>query len=86
MSGVSRMGIDSAGGVIITGSNDVYINSANAVRIGDSVAGHGNSPHSSPVMVTGSPTVFVNEIPLCKAGDLASCGHPSTGSPNVFSN
>lgn len=86
MSGVSRLGIDSAGGTIITGSNDVYINSANAVRIGDAVAGHGDNEHASPVMVTGSSTVFINSIPLCKSGDLASCGHPSTGSLNVFSN
>ena len=86
MSGVSRVGLDSAGGTILTGSNNVLINSAPAVRIGDVVQPHGNGEHASPVMVTGSSTVFCNGIPICKSGDVASCGHPSTGSSNVFSN
>lgn len=86
MSGVTRVGFDSAGGTILTGSNNVLINSSPAVRIGDAVQSHSNSEHASPVMVTGSSTVFCNGIPICKAGDSASCGHPSTGSSNVFSN
>lgn len=86
MSGVSRLGLDSAGGTIISGSDNVLVNSAKAVRIGDAVASHGDEPHNSPVMATGSSTVFVNNIPLCKAGDSATCGHQSTGSFDVFSN
>jgi uncharacterized Zn-binding protein involved in type VI secretion len=34
-------------------------------------------------MVQGSPTTFIEGIPVCRAGDLASCGHPTTGTPNV---
>lgn len=86
MPGVSRVGLDSAGGTILTGSNNVLINSSPAVRIGDVVQPHGNGEHTSPVMVTGSSTTFCNGIPICKAGDSASCCHPSTGSSNVFSN
>lgn len=84
MPGVTRKGIDKAGGVLITGSADVFVNGASAVRIGDKVASHGKSPHDSPVMVTGSGSVFVNGIPVCRAGDKASCGHTSSGSDNVF--
>lgn len=86
MPGITRLGLDSAGGVLITGSSDVFINSVPTVRIGDAVAGHGDNEHSSPVMATGSSIVFVNGIPLCKAGDVATCGHPSNGSSDVFSN
>lgn len=86
MSGVTRLGLDSAGGVLISGSNNVFMNSASAVRIGDVIQGHGDGEHAGPVMATGSSTVFTNGIPQCKAGDSASCGHPSTGSSNVFAN
>jgi uncharacterized Zn-binding protein involved in type VI secretion len=84
MSGVSKIG-DVAGGSLVTGSSNVIVNGAGAVRVGDVVQGHGDGEHSGPSMVTGSPTVFVNGIPLCRAGDVASCGHAITGSSNVFS-
>lgn len=83
MSGVARMGIDNAGGAIITGSPNVIVNGVGAVRIGDVVAGHGDSPHTTNQMVTGSSTVFVNGIPVCRQGDVAQCGHSATGSSNV---
>lgn len=38
------------------------------------------------VMVQGSPNVYIEGIKVCRAGDLASCGHPTTGSPNVYAN
>ena len=63
MPGITRMTDDSAGGVLIAGSDNVFVNKKGAVRIGDAVAGHGNSPHDSPVMAAGSGSVFVNGIP-----------------------
>lgn len=84
-SGVARAGVDVAGGVILTGSTDVFVNGAPAARVGDSVEGHGNGEHGGPVMSTGSTTVFVNGIPLSRQGDVATCGDSSTGSENVFS-
>lgn len=84
MPGITRKSLDSAGGVLIEGSSNVFVNNASAVRIGDAVQGHGEPPHDSPVMATGSSTVFVNGIGVCKEGDLATCGHPSTGSSDVF--
>ena len=86
MSGVTRKSQDSAGAILIGGSTNVIVNGTGAVRIGDAVKPHALGPHTSAVMVTGSSTVFVNDIPVCKAGDLASCGHKSSGSGNVFAN
>lgn len=82
--GATRKGLDSAGGVLVGGSPNVFANKAASVRIGDAVAGHGRSPHSSPVMATGSSSVFINGISACRRGDTATCGHSATGSFNVF--
>lgn len=32
--------------------------------------------HRFPVMVTGSPSVFCGDLPVCPVGSLATCGHP----------
>jgi uncharacterized Zn-binding protein involved in type VI secretion len=86
MPGIARKGQDIAGGgVALGGSQNVNINGTGAVRIGDTVASHGLSPHSpTPPMVSGSITVKVNGIGVCRVGDVASCGHAITGSTNVF--
>lgn len=74
---------DSAGGALITGSPDVFINGNPAVRLGDQVQSHGRRGHRAPVMVSGSDTVFINGLPAVREGDVASCGHTITGSDNV---
>ena len=85
MPGIARVGTDSAGGVQLQGGNTtVFVNGAVAQVLGGPVAGHGDSPHSSPNMVGASSTVFAQGIPVCRQGDSASCGHTSTGSGNVF--
>ena len=87
MPGISRnAGVDVAGGAIVQGSGNVFANSNPVARVGDAVAGHGRGPHRGPVMAAGSGNVFTNNIPTCRAGDPASCGHPSSGSGNVFVN
>jgi uncharacterized Zn-binding protein involved in type VI secretion len=84
MPGVSRKYKDIAGGVIVQGSPTVFVNGKPAVRIYDLVSCHGLSPHSSPIIIQGSNSVFVNGKRVCRAGDRANCGHPATGSKNVF--
>jgi uncharacterized Zn-binding protein involved in type VI secretion len=37
-------------------------------------------------MVGASNNVFANGIGVCRAGDAASCGHPASGSSDVFVN
>ena len=83
MPGVTRKSTDSAGGKLAAGSGDVFVNGAAAVRKGDAVTGHGDSPHNSPKMAGSSSSVYVNGILVCRAGDAASCGHTASGSDNV---
>ena len=85
MSGIARVGADSAGGPHISSlQSTVYVNGLPAQTLGGGVAGHGKNEHSGPVMVTASGTVFAQGIPVCREGDIASCGHSATGSGNVF--
>jgi uncharacterized Zn-binding protein involved in type VI secretion len=85
MPGVSRVGIDSAGAVILgPGISSVIVNGAPISVKGDAVAGHGDTPHASPVMVGSSGTVFAGGIGIVRAGDAASCGHTASGSSDVI--
>lgn len=86
MSGVCRIGIDSAGGIIIGMLQDgtVFANGSNVSVNSDPVQGHGTGTHAAPVMIANSNNVFINGIMVCKQGNLATCGHPSTGSADVF--
>ena len=87
MPGKARVTKDSAGGTQQgLQAPTVFVNNQPVVVLGDHVAPHGKPPHASPVMVEASPNVFAHGIPVCRAGDNASCGHPSTGSSNVFAN
>jgi uncharacterized Zn-binding protein involved in type VI secretion len=80
-----RMSCDAAGGPLMTPlQTTVFVSGSLWVVVGTPVAGHGVSPHSSPVMTQGSPTVWVGGFPACRAGDVASCGCPaSPGEPLV---
>lgn len=83
MPGITRKGQDAAGGTLVGGSDNVFVNGSGAVRVGDAVAGHGPGVHAGPVMAAGSGTVFVNGIQVCRAGDPATCGDAASGSGNV---
>ncbi len=85
MPGVLRRESDVTGGKNTVGSPNVFVNDKAAVRIGDAIEPHGRGSHRNPVMSTGSNTVFVNNIPLCREGDSANCGHKGApGSSNVI--
>ena len=85
MSGICRVGIDTAGGVILGGGqNFVFANGSLVSVDNDPVQGHGPGVHAGPVMIAGSKNVFINGIAVCNAGDLATCGHSASGSSNVF--
>lgn len=82
MSGVAVGQKDSAGGIQLTQANTWYkIEGCSVVVIGDAVAPHAPAPPhtTSPVMVEGSDWYKVNSVGVCRAGDLASCGHATTG-------
>jgi uncharacterized Zn-binding protein involved in type VI secretion len=85
MKGASRVNQDSAGGTIVgVKAPSVFVNGKPIACLGAAVAGHGDQPHASPVMAQASSTVFAEGIPVCRAGDQASCGHAANGSNNVF--
>ena len=87
MPGIARNdGTDVAGGPIIQGSGNVFVEGKPIVRIGDAVAGHGRGPHAGPVMAAGSGNVKANGIGISRDGDIATCGHPASGSGTVFAN
>lgn len=87
MPGVARKDLDSASGIAIEGSQNVFCNGKGVVRIGDKVASHGLPPHSpTPPMIEGSANVFANGIGIVRAGDKANCNHIITGSSNVSVN
>lgn len=87
MAGITRVGMDSAGGTILGGGNStVRVDGALVAVVGDAVAGHGLEPHTSPVMATGSASVFIGGIAVCRQGDVATCGHAATGSATVHVN
>jgi len=84
MPGVSRVGVDLAGGVIVGNlAPTVNANGSPVVVQGAQVSGHGRDTHAGPVMVGHSGTVNANGIPVCRSGDDATCGHTASGSGNV---
>lgn len=81
MSGISRAGVDTAGGVILGGGQDfVSVEGAPVALKGDPVAGHGLDEHAGPVMAEGVAWMTIDGVPVVRAGNAASCGHPATGS------
>lgn len=87
MPGVSRVGVDAAGGTIVGNlAPTVFVNGAPVVVLGAAVEPHAPfvPPHLAPVMVGSSGTVFASGIAVCRAGDAASCGHAASGAGDVF--
>ena len=51
MPGISRVGVDKAGGVVVGNlAPTVFVNGSPIVVKGAAIAGHGRSPHDAPVM------------------------------------
>lgn len=81
--GIAVKQLDRAGGVQILPPpmQDFWFVEDNlVVLIGDLVEAHGPTPHSPPPpMAEGSHWMTINGIPVCRRGDRAVCGHPTTG-------
>jgi uncharacterized Zn-binding protein involved in type VI secretion len=87
MPGIARVNQDSAGG-LITGNlaPTVFVNGQPIAVKSAAVQPHGLGSHAGSVLDGSSFVVFANGIPICRVGDLASCGHAiSSGSSTVFS-
>lgn len=84
MPGVSVCNMDSAGGIIKPGPNvKVFYKGQPLAVVGCEVTGHGSGSHAAAVMIQGSNKLFINGIPVCIAGSLASCGDRATGRPDL---
>lgn len=88
MPGVARVTTDLVGGTgVITGpgASTVLVNGRPLSIVGDTVAPHGEPPHTNPVILTGSPTVRAQGRPITvEQISQATCGHlATTGSLNV---
>lgn len=71
----------------MSSSEDVFGNDIGVVRFSDLFEVHccDGSCHDGTVSEA-SPTVFVNDLPLARVGDMISCGSAiSQGSENIFS-
>lgn len=83
---LGKMG-DIAGGVLYGPLvPNVFVNGRPVAVVGTPITPHGKPPHARAVMVTGSLTVRAGpaQIPVCRTGDLASCGHPLVAIGNVI--
>lgn len=85
--GVGQVGISIVGGGVITGPGvtNVLVEGVPISVIGDTVAPHGEPPHTSPTMVIGSSTVKAGGRAIClESRSFATCNHPqSTGASTV---
>jgi uncharacterized Zn-binding protein involved in type VI secretion len=81
MAGIAVHGKDRAGGAQEKEVNTFFrVGGEPVVVIGDTVAPHGDPPHSpAPKMVEGTSWFRVNGKPVCRAGHKAGCGHATTG-------
>jgi uncharacterized Zn-binding protein involved in type VI secretion len=71
---------DRAGGSIRGSSSNVFIGGRAAALNGDFVTPHGKKRHKAGPKMRASSNVLVNNKPICKAGDIATCGHKARAS------
>jgi uncharacterized Zn-binding protein involved in type VI secretion len=86
MASVHRQGDTNTAGAPIESvqQQTVFANKALVSVNGSAVADHGRRAHDRPFTANGSATVFINNIPVNKAGDPDTCGHTrAQGSPDV---
>lgn len=87
MAKLSRKGdTNSAGGKIVRGASTVFANGLPVgLHVSDITKHPGGGTHSAAKTTEGSPTVFVEGVPVLRVGSGNSCGHKiNQGSDNVF--
>lgn len=82
--GASRQGIDIAGGVLLDGSSNVFVENYAVALNGSRVVSHGISLHGIAVMIASSSKVIINNKAPIRSADSATCGHRVSGSSRVF--
>lgn len=75
---------DAAGGPVIATQAWYRIDLLPVVRLGDPVTSHGNSPHDAVVMASSTLWYRIDMVGVCRAVDVASCGHTLAASRMWF--
>src|SRR5688500_3845926 len=61
-----------------TGNRTVFTSNLPVAVLGDSYEDHpgpcGNAPTHTPLVIMGSPNVFIQNLPVLRDGDILSCG------------
>jgi uncharacterized Zn-binding protein involved in type VI secretion len=75
-----------AGGKILRGANTVFANGKKVGLHRSPISKHSKSRrHRTSFTTDGSPTVFVEGVPVLRVGSGNTCGHSIVqGSPDVF--
>ena len=86
MAGVSLVTVHRAGGTIAGGVQGWFrVDGSPQSVVGDAVQSHPPCPsvrsHCAATMATGSTLQRIDGVPICRAGDTASCGHAADGLP-----
>lgn len=82
MPGVAVALLDLAGGPHLAGNSGPFlVEGQPVVCVGDPIIPHAPfvPKHTDPHMAEGVPWFIVNGKPICRQGNLADCGHPSSG-------
>lgn len=79
MAGATQTNADAAGGTIGPLQGFVRLDGQPWAIVGSPVDGHGLPPHAAPVMVEGVVWIRIDGVPVCVAGNAASCGHGASG-------
>jgi len=82
---MARLG-DNCQGIIVTGSDSVFVHRRPAATVGSQVAPHPHGDHVHVAQIaTGSSSVFIQGSPAARLGDSATCNHTiQTASDNVI--
>tara|TARA_Y100000389_G_C17173572_1_gene370384 strand:+ start:256 stop:528 length:273 start_codon:yes stop_codon:yes gene_type:complete len=78
---VGVVGKGTFGPGVITGPGvpNILVEGSPISVIGDTIAPHGEAPHTTATVLTGSPTVFAGGRPISVQGiSTAICGHKCT--------
>ena len=72
-------GISIAGGSVTSGASKTNIEGIAPARKSETIQGHGDSPHSNPIIAEGSGKCNIEGKPAARVGDSASCKHALSG-------
>lgn len=81
---VGRAYVDKAGGFILRGIQSVQVDTLPIAYSGSPIQDHGQNEHNSAKLISnGNSGVVAENIPVCRTGDTATCGHQLIANSSV---